>query len=47
MSNRDVTQSWGSRPNFQASYGLDMTPSGIQEGNKILDAMGKADQRQR
>ncbi|KAM0560005.1 hypothetical protein ACHAPJ_003961 [Fusarium lateritium] len=34
-----VKQGWGgSRPNFQASYGLGMDPDSIEEGNAILDA---------
>lgn len=38
-----VKEGWGSRPNFQASYGLPMDPDGIQEGNKILDAFREYD----
>jgi len=38
-----VKDGWGSRPNFQASYGLNMNPSGIAKGNKILDAFRQAD----
>ncbi|KAF4979961.1 hypothetical protein FDECE_17967 [Fusarium decemcellulare] len=34
-----VRDGWGSRPQFQASYGLRMDPDGIEEGNAILDAM--------
>lgn len=35
---RIVKDGWGSRPNFQASYGLKMTPEDLEEGNAILDA---------
>lgn len=38
-----VKDGWGSRPNFQASYGHPMTPEGIAEGNQILDAMRESD----
>ncbi|KAJ4386397.1 hypothetical protein N0V93_009292 [Gnomoniopsis smithogilvyi] len=38
-----VKDGWGSRPNFQASYGLGMTPEGIEEGNAILDKMREYD----
>lgn len=34
---------WGSRVNFQASYGLGMTREDLAEGNEILDAMQRAD----
>ena len=36
---RIVTEGWGSRPNFQASYGLKMTPEDLEEGDAILKAM--------
>ncbi|KFY09664.1 hypothetical protein V492_05400 [Pseudogymnoascus sp. VKM F-4246] len=35
---RIVKDGWGDRPNFQHSFGLRMTPEGIEEGNRILDA---------
>lgn len=39
-----VKDGWGSRTNFQASYGLKMTPEDLEEGNQILEAMqGKKD----
>jgi hypothetical protein len=38
-----VKDGWGDRQTFQGSYGLDMTPEGIEEGNGILDAMRQAD----
>ncbi|KAI5844733.1 hypothetical protein BZA05DRAFT_342795 [Tricharina praecox] len=38
-----VKDCWGSRLIFQASYGLRMTPSDIEEGNRILDAMMEDD----
>jgi hypothetical protein len=38
-----VKDGWGSRSTFQASYGLKMTPDGIEEGNRILEAMQEAD----
>ncbi|KAI9759425.1 MAG: hypothetical protein M4579_002339 [Chaenotheca gracillima] len=41
-----VTEGWGSRNNFQNSYGLDKGPSGYEEGNNILDAMQDADRKQ-
>ncbi|CAI6083693.1 unnamed protein product, partial [Clonostachys chloroleuca] len=31
-----VKEGWGDRPTFQASHGLKMDPSGIEEGNLIL-----------
>lgn len=34
-----VKKYYGSRPNFQYSYGLKMTPDDIEEGNTILDAL--------
>lgn len=34
-----VKDGWGSRTNFQASYGLGMTHKDLAEGDKILDAM--------
>lgn len=40
-----IKQSWGNRPNFQASYGLSMDPGGIEEGNKILDGFREADSK--
>lgn len=41
-----VRDGWGgSRANFQASYGLDMSPDGIEEGNAILDAFIEQDAR--
>ncbi|KAI5838494.1 hypothetical protein DFP73DRAFT_588139 [Morchella snyderi] len=41
-----VKERWrGSYTNFQASYGLDMPPEDIVEGNATLDAMQKADER--
>lgn len=38
-----VKEGWGTRTNFQYSYGLDMTPEGIEEGNKILECFREAD----
>lgn len=38
-----VKDGWDSRPNFQASYGLGMTPEDIEEGNAILDKMHEFD----
>ncbi|CAH0042703.1 unnamed protein product [Clonostachys rhizophaga] len=32
-----VKEGWGDRSTFQASHGLKMDPSGIEEGNLILD----------
>jgi hypothetical protein len=43
---RIVEEGWGSRANFQASYGLKMTPEGLEEGNAILKAMQEQDTRQ-
>ncbi|KAI5800384.1 hypothetical protein DFH27DRAFT_624003 [Peziza echinospora] len=34
-----IIKSYGGRPNFQASFGLKMTPEDIEEGNTILDAL--------
>ncbi|KAJ8083404.1 hypothetical protein PM082_009276 [Marasmius tenuissimus] len=36
--NQIIQEGWGSRANFQASYGLKMTPGDIEEGNLILEA---------
>lgn len=38
-----IKEGWGSRRNFQASYGLPMTPEGFKDGNAILDEMRKHD----
>ncbi|RSL42853.1 hypothetical protein CEP54_015325 [Fusarium duplospermum] len=38
---RVVKDGWGDRPTFQASYGLGMDPTSIEEGNEIIDAMIK------
>ncbi|MCJ1469330.1 hypothetical protein MMC07_007963 [Pseudocyphellaria aurata] len=38
-----VKSGWGSRQNFQASFGLGMDPDSIDEGNSILEAMAEAD----
>ncbi|KAI9697690.1 MAG: hypothetical protein M1836_004640 [Candelina mexicana] len=40
---RVIKDGWGSRRKFQASYGLDMSPEGIEEGNAILEALIKQD----
>ena len=40
-SNKIVRSGWGSRPNFQRSYGLKVED--YQEGKEILKAMEKAD----
>ncbi|PGH10792.1 hypothetical protein AJ79_05265 [Helicocarpus griseus UAMH5409] len=38
-----VKQGWGSRPNFQYSFGLKMDPDGIEEGNAIIEAFRQQD----
>ncbi|KAH8707187.1 hypothetical protein GQ44DRAFT_817663 [Phaeosphaeriaceae sp. PMI808] len=38
-----VEVGWGSRENFQGSYGLRMTPEDMQEGDAILEAMQRQD----
>ncbi|KFZ14291.1 hypothetical protein V501_03322 [Pseudogymnoascus sp. VKM F-4519 (FW-2642)] len=38
---------WGSRSEFQHSYGLGMTPQGFEEGNRILDSFRKSDMQER
>ncbi|EEQ92472.2 uncharacterized protein BDCG_07592 [Blastomyces dermatitidis ER-3] len=40
---RIVKDGWGSRANFQASFGLCMGPDSLEEGNRILDAFQKHD----
>ncbi|KUJ14612.1 uncharacterized protein LY89DRAFT_686305 [Mollisia scopiformis] len=40
---RIVAKGWGDRHNFQASYGLQMTPEDLEEGDAILKAMQEAD----
>jgi hypothetical protein len=42
-SNKIVKSGWGNRSNFQASYGLKLTPDDIEEGKAILKAFEKAD----
>jgi len=39
--------SWGSRSNFQASYGSIMTPEDIKEEKEILKAMEQADKEKK
>ncbi|KAL0058977.1 hypothetical protein AAF712_014314 [Marasmius tenuissimus] len=41
--NQTAKSGWGSRPNFQHSHGLKMTPDDIDEGNDILDQYCEAD----
>ncbi|KAJ3772632.1 hypothetical protein EV361DRAFT_951277 [Lentinula raphanica] len=41
--NQVIKEGWGSRPNFQHSHGLKMTPEDIEEGNLILDAYMRQD----
>ena len=38
-----VKEGWGTRQNFQASYGLGMAPEDIARGNAILDAFCEHD----
>jgi serine/threonine protein kinase len=38
-----IIESWGSRENFQASYGLGMTLEDLQEGDAILQEMMRLD----
>lgn len=40
-----IKESWGDRPNFQASQGLSMVPGEIEEGNRILDGFREADSK--
>ena len=42
-----VKDGWGSRSNFQYSFGLHMTPEGIEEENRILDAFRKDEMEER
>ena len=37
-SKHQIIQSYGGRLNFQASFGLKMTPEDLEEGNRILEA---------
>ncbi|KAI3612104.1 hypothetical protein WG66_016239 [Moniliophthora roreri] len=37
--NQIIKEDWGSRLNFQISYGLKMSPEDIEEGNLILEEM--------
>jgi hypothetical protein len=46
-SNKNARNGWGSRSNFQASYGLDMTVEGIAEGKEILKAFDKMDKEEK
>ncbi|KAK9235403.1 hypothetical protein V1525DRAFT_410064 [Lipomyces kononenkoae] len=38
-----IRDGWGSRANFQASYGLKMTPDDLEEGEAILNALLERD----
>jgi len=38
-----VKDNWGSRTNFQAAYGLGMTPDDLKEGDNILEAFQRND----
>ncbi|PVH92335.1 kinase-like protein [Periconia macrospinosa] len=38
-----VKEGWGTRENFQASYGLGMDPEDIAEGDAIIEAMERSD----
>lgn len=38
-----VKDSWGSRSNFQASYGLGMTPDDLKQGDEILEVFQSSD----
>ncbi|KAF2181205.1 hypothetical protein K469DRAFT_589671 [Zopfia rhizophila CBS 207.26] len=38
-----IEKGWGNRANFQASYGLKMTPDDLEEGDAILEAMQRQD----
>jgi len=40
-----IKDGWGSRLNFQLSYGLKMTPEDIEEGNRILEAFQEDDKK--
>ena len=40
---RFIKDGWGNRVNFQASFGLKMTPEDIDEGNRILEAFRQPD----
>jgi len=42
---RIIREGWGSRANFQASYGLKMTPEDLKEGDAILEAVQREDRR--
>ncbi|KAK1218607.1 hypothetical protein PQX77_018707 [Marasmius sp. AFHP31] len=44
--NQIIEDGWGNRVNFQASYGLKMTPEDIEEGNLILEAFEKHDREE-
>ncbi|KAK8160816.1 hypothetical protein BKA80DRAFT_276048 [Phyllosticta citrichinensis] len=36
-----IKEGWGSRKEFQLSYGLKMTPEDLEEGNRILEGFEK------
>ncbi|KAK7538506.1 uncharacterized protein J3D65DRAFT_622228 [Phyllosticta citribraziliensis] len=36
-----IKEGWGSRKEFQLSYGLKMTPEDFEEGNRILEGFEK------
>ncbi|KAF2175442.1 kinase-like protein [Zopfia rhizophila CBS 207.26] len=40
-----IRKGWGDRVNFQASYGLKITPEGYEEGDAILEAMQRQQER--
>lgn len=41
-----VKDGWGTRSNFQGSYGLGMAPNDLEQGEKILDAMLRANKEE-
>ncbi|KAJ8610580.1 hypothetical protein MRB53_038485 [Persea americana] len=43
--NRMVRDGWGTRSNFQASYGLSVMPEGYDDGKAILKAFEDLDRR--
>ncbi|KAF8427693.1 hypothetical protein EV426DRAFT_699759 [Tirmania nivea] len=45
-SQNQIIKSYGGRVNFQASFGLKMTPEDIEEGNRILEGFLQHDKEE-
>ena len=43
IPDQEIWESWGSKTNFMASYGLKPTPEGFAEARAILDSFKQKD----